>query len=206
MISRYNQELLQKQVSTTQGLVIVYVVTFVIVVYKIGRRVEREQTQRKTADVGVMDPMTRRIIQAMEDMGFKSDVAKHAVMAVKNQTSGQYDVMLNEAVTWALDQESNNRDDQTQPQACVPLESSDAVAGATGSSTSTNCQDVACLKAENQQLRELLRCKICLDRQMEVTFLPCGHLVCCFVCAANIHKCPFCRKEISGTTNTGIPH
>lgn len=172
----------------------------------VKEQLEREQTQRKTADVGVMDPMTRRVIQTLEDMGFKSDVAKHAVMAVKNQTSGQYDVMLNEAVTWALDQESNNRDDQTQPQACVPLESSDAVAGATGSSPSTNCQDVACLKAENQQLRELLRCKICLDRQMEVTFLPCGHLVCCFVCAANIHKCPFCRKEISGTTNTGIPH
>ncbi|XP_060551214.1 E3 ubiquitin-protein ligase MYLIP-like [Ruditapes philippinarum] len=153
-----------------------------------------------------MDPMTRRIIQAMEDMGFKSDVAKLAVMAVKNQTSGQYDVMLSEAVTWALDQQRNNRDDQAQPQACAPLESSDAVAGATGSSTSTNCQDVTCLKPETQQLRELPRCKICLDRQMEVTFLPCGHLVCCFVCAANIRNCPFCRKKISGTIKTGIPH
>jgi hypothetical protein len=38
------------------------------------------------------DPMTRRIIQTMENMGFKSDVAKLAVMAVKNQTSGMHNL------------------------------------------------------------------------------------------------------------------
>ncbi|CAM9816791.1 unnamed protein product [Choristocarpus tenellus] len=40
-------------------------------------------------------------------------------------------------------------------------------------------------------------CKICLDAPVEVTFLECGHQVCCFNCAAPMKDCPICREPIS---------
>ena len=41
-------------------------------------------------------------------------------------------------------------------------------------------------------------CKICLLREREIVFLPCGHFMCCRVCIFQIEKCSTCRKEING--------
>ncbi len=47
-----------------------------------------------------------------------------------------------------------------------------------------------------------LLCKICLDREIGVVFLPCGHQLACTQCAACITDCPICRKIIRGTVRT----
>jgi hypothetical protein len=47
-----------------------------------------------------------------------------------------------------------------------------------------------------------LLCKICLDREIGVVFLPCGHQLACTQCAACISDCPICRKIIRGTVRT----
>lgn len=44
-------------------------------------------------------------------------------------------------------------------------------------------------------------CVICLLRRKRAAFLPCGHLVCCQLCAISVErqvspKCPLCREEI----------
>lgn len=39
-------------------------------------------------------------------------------------------------------------------------------------------------------------CKVCLDAEVRVVFLPCAHLVCCHRCAVKIHSCPICRMRI----------
>jgi len=40
-------------------------------------------------------------------------------------------------------------------------------------------------------------CKICMEEDVSVVFLPCGHLVCCYSCAYVSHNCPVCRTQIT---------
>ncbi|XP_065928033.1 death-associated inhibitor of apoptosis 2-like [Magallana gigas] len=61
------------------------------------------------------------------------------------------------------------------------------------------------LEEENRLLREQKTCKICLDAEVGVVFLPCGHLCCCVMCAPAVRQCPICRAEIRGTVRTFIP-
>ncbi len=42
-----------------------------------------------------------------------------------------------------------------------------------------------------------LVCKICLERQLNVVALPCGHLFSCGVCSVDLSKCPMCSVRIS---------
>ena len=62
--------------------------------------------------------------------------------------------------------------------------------------------DTKSLKEENKLLKQMQVCKICMDKYVSVTFLPCGHLVCCEDCAKNMRKCPICRKRIKGQVRT----
>ena len=41
-----------------------------------------------------------------------------------------------------------------------------------------------------------LTCKICLERELQVVFLPCGHFVSCSQCAPGIDHCAVCRADI----------
>ncbi|KAL8586279.1 hypothetical protein ACOMHN_003794 [Nucella lapillus] len=58
------------------------------------------------------------------------------------------------------------------------------------------------LIAENQMLKKRQRCRRCRMSQLEMTFLPCGHLITCQVCAETFADCPACGKAILGTVRT----
>ncbi|KAH9500236.1 hypothetical protein Btru_077545 [Bulinus truncatus] len=60
------------------------------------------------------------------------------------------------------------------------------------------------LMEENRLLKEQRQCKICMDEEVCVVFLPCGHLVCCSTCAPALNLCPICRAKIRGTVRTYI--
>lgn len=45
-------------------------------------------------------------------------------------------------------------------------------------------------------------CKICLDAEVRVVFLPCAHLVSCSRCAAKLRTCPMCRMRILRSIKT----
>lgn len=62
---------------------------------------------------------------------------------------------------------------------------------------------------EDQSIAEKIRelqtqktCKICMDADVNITFLPCGHLVSCATCAPALRNCPICRGLIRGTVRT----
>ncbi|CAL1528937.1 unnamed protein product [Lymnaea stagnalis] len=55
------------------------------------------------------------------------------------------------------------------------------------------------LKGQNQELRQQTLCKICLDKEVQIVFLPCGHLVTCVECSLPLKDCPICRRLIKGT-------
>ncbi|XP_071143599.1 baculoviral IAP repeat-containing protein 7-like [Mytilus edulis] len=86
----------------------------------------------------------------------------------------------------------------------------------TSDSTSTRCNgldntvdeqsllfdDTENLIEENRQLRDQRLCKVCLDLEATIAFLPCGHIVCCIDCAPAMRKCPVCRTYVKGTVKT----
>lgn len=60
----------------------------------------------------------------------------------------------------------------------------------------------ASLEDENARLKEQRTCKICMDGEVGVVFLPCGHFCCCVNCAPSLKDCPVCRTSIQGTVRT----
>ena len=60
----------------------------------------------------------------------------------------------------------------------------------------------ASLEDENRELKHKMVCKACMEKNVEVTFLPCGHFVVCESCSKKIKKCPICRKCIRGYLKT----
>ncbi|XP_045195929.2 baculoviral IAP repeat-containing protein 3-like [Mercenaria mercenaria] len=58
--------------------------------------------------------------------------------------------------------------------------------------------DPGTLQEENTKLQNQLLCKICMDSDSNVVFIPCGHMVSCEKCAPHIRKCAVCRVPIKG--------
>ncbi|XP_041370861.1 baculoviral IAP repeat-containing protein 2-like [Gigantopelta aegis] len=67
-----------------------------------------------------------------------------------------------------------------------------------------NISEHACSDVENEsrELHDRFVCKVCMECQIQVTFVPCGHLVCCGQCALVLDECPICRTGISGMVRT----
>ena len=55
------------------------------------------------------------------------------------------------------------------------------------------------LEEEVRRLREARLCKVCLDEEVSMAYIPCGHIVTCVQCAVALEDCPLCRKTIKGT-------
>uniref|UniRef100_A0A8C4QH26 RING-type E3 ubiquitin transferase n=1 Tax=Eptatretus burgeri TaxID=7764 RepID=A0A8C4QH26_EPTBU len=57
---------------------------------------------------------------------------------------------------------------------------------------------------ELRRLQDERMCKVCMDQEVSVVFIPCGHLVVCFDCASSpsLRKCPICRSLVRGTLRT----
>ena len=55
------------------------------------------------------------------------------------------------------------------------------------------------LKKENRKLKDMTMCKICMDNEINIVFLPCGHMTACGECAPAMRLCPLCRTKVKGT-------
>ncbi|EFN85667.1 Apoptosis 2 inhibitor [Harpegnathos saltator] len=58
------------------------------------------------------------------------------------------------------------------------------------------------LQEENRRLKEARLCKICMDNDVAIVFLPCGHLATCIFCAPSLTFCPMCRIMIRASVRT----
>ncbi|XP_052808825.1 baculoviral IAP repeat-containing protein 7-like isoform X2 [Mya arenaria] len=52
------------------------------------------------------------------------------------------------------------------------------------------------MEEENQKLKRLIICQICLHNEHDTVFRPCGHLVVCKDCASVLNTCNSCGKSI----------
>lgn len=41
-------------------------------------------------------------------------------------------------------------------------------------------------------------CRVCLSNEVDVTLIPCGHVL-CRRCSSAVSRCPFCRIQVSKT-------
>ncbi|KAH3725737.1 hypothetical protein DPMN_051586 [Dreissena polymorpha] len=57
---------------------------------------------------------------------------------------------------------------------------------------------------ENYSLKQQMTCKVCMDSDACVVFLPCGHMVTCEKCAGALRKCAICRARIQGNVRAII--
>ena len=57
------------------------------------------------------------------------------------------------------------------------------------------------IEEQNKLLKETKTCKVCCEKNVSIVFSPCGHLLLCKDCAANIDYCiaVSCREKIQGT-------
>uniref|UniRef100_A0A2K6EMY6 Baculoviral IAP repeat containing 3 n=1 Tax=Propithecus coquereli TaxID=379532 RepID=A0A2K6EMY6_PROCO len=58
------------------------------------------------------------------------------------------------------------------------------------------------MEEQLRRLQEERTCKVCMDKEVSIVFIPCGHLVVCKDCAPSLRKCPICRGTIKGTVRT----
>ncbi|XP_013070198.2 uncharacterized protein LOC106057518 [Biomphalaria glabrata] len=63
----------------------------------------------------------------------------------------------------------------------------------------TCIQNLDEVKKVNSDLRQQTVCKICMDKEVALVFLPCGHFVCCVECSQPLKNCPLCRSLIKGS-------
>ena len=73
------------------------------------------------------------------------------------------------------------------------------------SSTDENCASSDCrgseletLQKENKALKDMTTCKICMDKEINIVFLPCGHMAACSECSPAMRVCPMCRAKVKG--------
>lgn len=58
--------------------------------------------------------------------------------------------------------------------------------------------DIDILKLPNEPAKSFTNnCKICIEEDLNVAFLPCHHAVSCTNCACSLEFCPICRKKIA---------
>jgi len=50
-----------------------------------------------------------------------------------------------------------------------------------------------------------LRCQICTDADVDVAFVPCGHVMCCSDCSARLDVCPLCKAGVSQRLKIFLP-
>jgi baculoviral IAP repeat-containing protein 7/8 len=92
--------------------------------------------------------------------------------------------------------------------AAAPVATAAAVDAPTGNingSASTTVQVVRNLsnksdendEPDDNNCNKCTQCKLCLSGEIEIIFIPCGHVLCCSSCALSLEKCPYCRQEIS---------
>ncbi|XP_028816843.1 E3 ubiquitin-protein ligase XIAP [Denticeps clupeoides] len=53
-----------------------------------------------------------------------------------------------------------------------------------------------------EKLQREKQCKVCMDCDISIVFIPCGHLVTCQKCSDSLSKCPICCAEITQKVKT----
>ncbi|XP_069469664.1 E3 ubiquitin-protein ligase MYLIP [Ambystoma mexicanum] len=68
-----------------------------------------------------------------------------------------------------------------------------------------NCHQTKALQEKLRKLKEALLCMLCCEEEINSAFCPCGHMVCCEACAAQLQCCPVCRSSVEHVQHVYLP-
>ncbi|XP_060068508.1 baculoviral IAP repeat-containing protein 3-like [Ylistrum balloti] len=150
------------------------------------RRVEDFNVAEQT--LSRQDDLESHKSTKLKEMGFKQEKIQEAVIKV-SRGAGNY--------SWEDILEQLLNEETTEPESLptmFPKRDKIPTDSATGHDRIASVD----LSDESNHLRRLerLMCKICLTEEVRVTFLPCGHLICCMECSKMVSRCPICRERI----------
>ncbi|XP_016810112.1 E3 ubiquitin-protein ligase MYLIP isoform X2 [Pan paniscus] len=85
-----------------------------------------------------------------------------------------------------------------------PLKSSESSMNCS-SCEGLSCQQTRVLQEKLRKLKEAMLCMVCCEEEINSTFCPCGHTVCCESCAAQLQSCPVCRSRVEHVQHVYLP-
>ncbi|KAF7245286.1 E3 ubiquitin-protein ligase MYLIP, partial [Varanus komodoensis] len=95
-----------------------------------------------------------------------------------------------------------SKSDQSPPSS--PLKSSESSMNCE-TCEGLSCQQTKALQEKLRKLKESLLCMVCCEEEINSTFCPCGHTVCCESCAAQLQSCPVCRSQVEHVQHVYLP-
>ncbi|XP_055882173.1 baculoviral IAP repeat-containing protein 2-like [Biomphalaria glabrata] len=158
-------------------------IPFTMVKEKMGDAVSAFQLDTKDTPLK-RDPAVKTVV----DMGFPYVEVIAAAEAIKNDGN----ILSADKIFDRLVSDNINR----RPNAPKIMELK--LDGVNTETLARDTERLRSLKEQNNQLRQQTVCKICMDKEVAVVFLPCGHLVSCTDCAAAMKDCPVCRNHVRG--------
>ncbi|XP_023930606.1 baculoviral IAP repeat-containing protein 2-like [Lingula anatina] len=171
-----------------------------------SRNTVRQAIERRLRDTGDDFPSAASLLDAVlnieDEMTRQTAQGAAAVAVIPQEEPGQQPLnrSLAEVPASAANQKTSqthnsekqskkdNKKKKKKQDAPVPKESDD--------------KETKSLLEENKRLKEERICKICMDEEVSVVFLPCGHLVACVQCAPALRNCAICRTAIKGTVRS----
>ncbi|XP_061171199.1 uncharacterized protein LOC133180743 isoform X2 [Saccostrea echinata] len=201
---------------------------FIDLVLRRAAEIEQQQTEnqceeatenKKAKEAKIMNSAA---VRSIKDMGYGEDKIKEAIDTIKSRLpKGKHKVSAHEIleVLFELADTSSIRVTQhseptvqhTEPtvrsqsfehQSSTNLMANTSEEGATSAVNNLTLNDLESLQRENTSLKDQIICKICMEKNVSIAFLPCGHLACCADCAPAMRKCPICREFVRGTVKT----
>lgn len=170
----------------------------------------REITERE-----LQEHMRSPAALAALGIGLNFERVKCAIKEKLEQTGRSYstaDALVEAALNLQRDEEDNSNEQdlfQTIVRNCRPCDSPETEARVEqrpamdmGANKVVKLDRTVSLEEENRILKEARLCKICMDNEVGIVFLPCGHLTTCTNCAPNLASCPVCRQAIKATVRT----
>ncbi|XP_017729994.1 E3 ubiquitin-protein ligase MYLIP isoform X2 [Rhinopithecus roxellana] len=85
-----------------------------------------------------------------------------------------------------------------------PLKSSESSMSCS-SCEGLSCQQTRALQEKLRKLKEAMLCMVCCEEEINSTFCPCGHTVCCESCASQLQSCPVCRSHVEHVQHVYLP-
>ncbi|KAL5010196.1 hypothetical protein ScPMuIL_012501 [Solemya velum] len=162
-----------------------------------------------------LDPLASPAVLSVVDMGYSTDLVKEAVgkLTTRGESLTAENLMeyifsiesQSEEVKQDIVIDPSSIDKSPNVKACDQQMQKDEVL----SEGMLNHHISRCTKfdisihmsllQENRQLKEQSICKVCMEEDISIVFLPCAHMATCVQCAPALVKCPICRTKIKGT-------
>uniref|UniRef100_UPI00358E6D97 baculoviral IAP repeat-containing protein 7-A-like isoform X3 n=1 Tax=Myxine glutinosa TaxID=7769 RepID=UPI00358E6D97 len=141
--------------------------------------------------------MKSTLVKCVLEMGFDRNIVQstiHSKFLLTGSVYTQLDELINDII--AAEEDVHIADHQND-------KAEQSLADAQARTSKTNDYPSS-TEEELRRLQDERMCKVCMDKEVSVVFIPCGHLVVCFDCASSpsLRKCPICRSVVRGTLRT----